>query len=140
MAPTALRSSVYAMARPRRPGSERVAVRAAAAQLGDSLSASRKAASVARQVVAAFLLHLDRTDALQVALHEARQRLDPDPVEAIVLATDSIVAAKFIEQRLRRYEARGCQQLTPSGWEDETRAIARLVQAQLTRRFRDYLR
>lgn len=135
----AIRGRVYAMGRPRRPGSERVAVRAAASALPGTLSASRKAAEVARKVTEAYLRSEQRQDPFERALHFAQQKLDPDPVEAIAAATDGIVAAKFMTERLSRYEARGCTQLCERAWSDETRAIAKDIEVQLARRFRDYL-
>lgn len=132
----AIRGPVYAMGRPRRPGSERVAVRAAAARLPDALSASRKASEIARQAIAAFVDDEGR-EPFERALAGLSQTLDPDPVQAI--ANDGIVAEKFVAERMARFEARGCRQVGDEAWRAETRSIARTVQAQLARRFRDYL-
>ena len=129
-----------AMARPRRPGSERVAVRAAAAGLNDNLSASAKAAEVARLAIAAYLRDEKRTDAFDRALHDAQQRLDPDPVEALATGEDSVVAATFLAERVTCYRARDCRQLCERGWQTETRAIAETVEKRMARRFRDYLK
>ena len=140
MIPRAIRSPVYGMARPRLPGSERVAVRAAAAQLPDDLSAIRKAARVARQVVRAYLRDEGCTDPFQRALIQAKQSLDPDPAIAIATSPQTDIADKFLSHRLARYEARGGRQLGAEAWEAETRTIAQEVEKQLTRRYRDYLR
>lgn len=116
-----------------------MAVRAAAAKLPVALSASRKASEVARQVIAAFVLDEAR-EPFERALAGLSQTFDPDPVQALASADDGIVAEKFVAERLSRFQARGCRQLGEAAWQNETRAIARSVQAQLARRFRDYLR
>ena len=128
------------MGRPRRPGSERFAVRAAAANLSDNLSASAKAAEVARLAVAAYLRDEQRTDPFDQALHEAQQRLDPDPVEALATGHDSALASDFLRHRVARYRARECRQIGDREWQRETSAIAKTVEKKMARRFRDYLK
>jgi hypothetical protein len=127
-----------AMARPRTPGGEIVAIRAAAANLPANLSGRAKAATIARRVVAAYLRDEARTDPFERLLYHAEQRLDPDPVEAIATAEGGNVAAIFVAERLARYEGRCCRQLSHEGWEAETREVAKIVEDRLARRFREY--
>lgn len=126
------------MARPPASKSEKEAVRA----LGDTLegSARSKALQMAKAVVQAHLADELRADPMERALFDARLWLEPDPAHAIATAHDSTVAGKFSKERLHRFEARGCQQIGQGDWQAETRAIAKIVQKQLARRYRDYLR
>lgn len=138
MIPKAIRSPVMAMARPRRPASEREAVRGIAKGMAD-LSAVEAARQIAKAVVSAYLADMARTDDLERALANARQVMDPDPAHDLATAFDSAVAVKFAKERLHRFEARGCQQLGPNEWQRETRAIAAMAEKYLARRYRDFL-
>ena len=126
------------MARPRKPGSERLAVQAAANSLPDNLSARAKAARIASQAVHAYFHDEKRSD-FERLLAEAANRLDPDPIEHLATAQDGIVASKVIAARLERFEARECRQIAPEAWERETTQITETVTASLARRFRAYL-
>ncbi len=126
------------MSRPRRSASEAEAVKA----LGDSFegSARAKAQKIAKAVVQAYLADEAREDPMDRALFQARLTVKPDPAHDIATASDNAVADKFAKQRLARFEARGCQQIGATGWQAETRAIAKIVTGQLSRRYRDFLR
>lgn len=88
----------------------------------------------------AFLEDEARTDPMERALLEARLFLQPDPAHSIATAADGGVYEKFSKARLRRFEARGCQQLSEADWRAETREIAKTITIQLARRYRDFLR
>ena len=127
------------MTRPRRPGSERIAVRAAAARLPDSYSARQKAGRVAELAVAAYIADEQRTDPFTRAAHMAKQAFDPDPIEALATAEDGAIAARFLTERVKRFRGRAGLQIGANEWQAETLTIARIVQKTMERRFRDYL-
>jgi hypothetical protein len=88
----------------------------------------------------AFLEDEARTDPMERALFEARLLIEPNPAYSIATASDGGLHEKFSKARLRRFEARGCHQLSASDWQAETRDIAKTVTIQLARRYRDFLR
>ena len=108
----------------------------AAASLPRTLSRRAKAATIARQVVAAYLRSEARVEQIEVLLHAARLHAEPDPIEEIAIAPDSVVSAKVIAIRMERFEARGALQLSVQEWQAETAEIATMVEEQLARRFR----
>ena len=124
------------MARPRRPAAEADAVRALA---NPNLSARRNADLIAGKVVRAYLSDLARDDDFDRALFAAQQRLDPDPAHTLATAPDSAASERFAREQTMRFEARGCRQLAPSDWEQETDDIAAIVRIYLARRYRDHI-
>lgn len=129
---------VFAMARPRRPASEREALFAAA---GESGSARARAARVARQVVA-YLAAADGEDPSDVPALARRlaAQLSPTPIDTLATSADADTAALIRSRRLAAFEARECHQLGPDAWAAETRKIMREVEAILSRRYARLLR
>lgn len=127
---------VFAMARPRRPACERVAVIAAAAALAPGASARAKAKAVASAVITELLEDAERCDPFDRAMFEARQAIAHDPVVAIVADAQIDLAGMLRRERLIEFEARGCVQLGPAEWERETLAICARLTARLEARYR----
>lgn len=129
---------VFAMARPRRPESERLAVLAAAS--GDG-SAQCRAARLARAVTA-YLGEVERTapDDVTAIARRLAVRLAPSPVE--ILATDPMIdtGALIRRERVARFEARECRQASPAEWEAETRVLLAAAEATLAERYARILR
>jgi hypothetical protein len=55
-----------------------------------------------------------------------------------MLATnpDINLAGELVKERLQRFTARGCRQLSDAAWQAETRAIAKILRARFAERFR----
>lgn len=133
-------SRVFAMARPRLAPSEATAIRLLATRLPPRLSCRRKADELARQVVAAFLADLARVDPFERALFDAQHTLAPDPLHDLATSEALGLSAWFTRERLARFEARGCRQLTDEQWQAETLQLASAARQRLARRFRGYLK
>lgn len=127
--------AVYAMARPRRPVVERQAVLAAAIGKG---SQSQRAAQLADRVAVAALKYVDADPADRLA----NMLRDRDRTPVSILATDAEIdtASLIIAERVRRLESRGGQLLQERHWTAENRATVAAVAAQLTERYRRFLR
>ncbi|UUL82231.1 hypothetical protein [Sphingomonas qomolangmaensis] len=125
---------VYAMARPRRPLSERDAVRAAA---GVSGSVTCRATALARRVAAATIAEIDRPHAERIL--SLLNAMTGDPVTALATDAEIDTAALVVAARTRRLEARGGRRLPEAGWANEDREIAAEVAHVLARRYRAHL-
>lgn len=120
------------MARPARSAREVQAIRRALAMMPISMSKRSKARCLAHRVVAETLAADQRQDPVELALAAALAAVDDDPI--IGLATD--LAGDLARHRLRRFEARGCQQLSAEGWKAETNEIASILETHLAEKFR----
>lgn len=138
MKPRAVRSRVMAMGRPARPASERLALIKAAAGLDGS--ARQIARHVGAQVAAIAMRDADTDPQEAFANALARATREPTPAETLALSSEFDVAAMIGAERVRRYSARGCRQLSPLGWEAETRTIERRIAARLAGRYSRLLR
>lgn len=127
-------SRVYAMARPRRPGAEKLAVRAAADGPG---SAKARAQRLARAVAVRTLEEMDRQPHEQVITLLAT--LDPSPVAVLATDADIDTAALIRAERARRAEARGGRRLPEAEWPAEDRDVLESVRATLAERYRRHL-
>lgn len=126
---------VYAMARPRRPDAEGLAVREAVADWrGSAASRSRRLAiAVAKAAMA------DIDVAPEQRLLAMLARLVPSPVSR--LATDpAIDTAAFIRAaRAAALEAHGWRRLTDGEWREVDRTILDAMTARLAKRYARHL-
>ncbi|WP_126172854.1 hypothetical protein [Altericroceibacterium xinjiangense] len=125
---------VYAMARPRRPALERVAVIEAA---GDRGSASCRATRLAETVAAEAMRRIDADPA--EAMIAALRLLDPSAVDILAADAEIDTASLIVAERVKRLEARGGQRLPEREWRHEDRATVEAVASVLARRYRKYL-
>lgn len=126
--------SVFGMPRPRHAERERELVRAAFSHTPAGLTDRAKAAHLARRVVADLLK--DKTDPFEVAVAMLGQLVSDDP--AVYLARDRNInlGELLVTERVKRFAARGAQQLSPAAWRAETEEIARILERRLAERFR----
>lgn len=91
---------------------------------------------LARRVVAELVADSMRDDPLELALTRARLALGEDP--ALLLATCPALdlAADLATERVRRFAARSCRQLSAHEWEAETQDIAGMLEVRFAERFR----
>lgn len=142
--PRALRSPVFAMARPQRPPVERIAVLDAAAIVrGETgLTASDPvAAIIAARVVKAMQLYLlEDADPFLAALGEVKRKSIPCPFET--LATDCRVdtISLFTEARVTHLRSRSGRGLFHKEDELECREIWTIIKIKLSGRYLRHLR
>ena len=120
------------MARPSRSADERAAIYAALAAMPDNMSARSKARHLAQRVVGEMIAADRREDPMDFALAAALLMVTNDPVMKLA----DYLADDLAQERLKRFEARGCRQLSASAWEVETREIAAGLEKRIARRFR----
>lgn len=127
-------SRVFAMARPRRPEQERLAVLEGANGRG---TASQRAARLAADVTALAIEEVDISPDDRV-LSLLR---DLAPTPARTLATDPTIdtAGLILAERTRRLASRSGRRLPEREWTQEDREIATAVTAVLMRRYRRIL-
>jgi hypothetical protein len=128
--------AAYAMARPRRCAAEAAAIAAALASLPADLSLRSKARLLAQRVVEELLADAVADDPFDRALRAARQVLGQSPILALAADADINLAGDLAQERLQRFEARGCRQISESAWQAETREIAKVLCARFAERFR----
>lgn len=122
-----------AMARPNRSAGEQMAIHVALSAMPADLSARSKARCLAQRVVGEMIAADRREDPMEIALAAALQAVNRDPVVALA----EQLAGDLAQERLSRFEARGCRQLPGSAWEAETMEIAGLLEKRLARKFRN---
>lgn len=139
MIPRALRSPVFAMARPSRPPSEIRAAREAAgivrAETGLTSVDSVASIIAARVVEAMKAYQLEDMDPLLAAVGEMQRRACPNPFDT--LATDPGIdsVALFTEARVGRVRNRCGRSLSVREDEAECRELWATVHAHLWRRY-----
>ncbi|MBV1918570.1 MAG: hypothetical protein KUG65_11000 [Sphingomonadaceae bacterium] len=127
-----LSGPVQAMARPAWAADQLAIVREAMGSFPDDMSRRSRARILASRVVAEILASDRCVDPMEIALAEARFALAREA--AVMLARD--LASELARERLRRFEARGCQQLAPDAWTAETREIGDELEGRLFEKFR----
>ena len=139
MIPRALRSPVFAMARPSRPPIESRAVREAAAMVRAETgvtAADPIASTIAARVVEAMKAYqAEDMDPLLAAMGELQRRTCPSPVDT--LATDPAIdsVALFTEARVERVRNRCGRSLSVREDETECRELWAKVHAHLWHRY-----
>jgi len=127
--------AVLAMARPARSASEVAAVAAALATFPAAMSLRRKAQMLAQRVVAELMADSD-SDALDQALRALHVSLSHDPVLILATHPDIDLAGELAQERIARFEARGCRQISEDAWNSETDEIVAALRRRLSARFR----
>lgn len=120
--------------RPRRGDAELAAVRKALSAMPGRLSARAKCRTLAKRV--ADHLVAPAGDALDSTLSRLRAAIEGDPALALALDPEVDLHRDLVRERVTRFEARGCTQLTPDAWAAETREIVQLLEARFAERFR----
>lgn len=132
---------VYAM-RPCLPQDERQAVTVAARQIWEAKQGSTPA--TAREIAARVWRHmedmLDADDEVTPLMARLVAITGGDPAMLLATCPDIDTAALVRAERLARFEARGCRQLSAGDWQAEGRAIGRIVRARLARRYARIIR
>lgn len=121
--------------RPSRGGAELAAVRKALSAMPGRLSARAKCRTLAARVVA-HLIRLGEADEFELAINRTLAVVDSDPALQLAIDPDADLASELQRERLERFAARGCVQLSPDGWQAETRQIAQALEGRLAERFR----
>lgn len=75
-------------------------------------------------------------DPLEAAILGVRYAIAADPVSNLVRDTDFGALGMLARARLVRFEARGCQQLSPTEWNSETDKLSSEIERKLTERYR----
>lgn len=73
---------------------------------------------------------------MELAIVEIRRQLGNDPALMLALDPETDLAAELVRERLARFEARGCRQVSALDWQAETAAIAEALESRLVERFR----
>ncbi len=99
------------------------------------LSRRSRAQLLARRVVAELVAMDDRSE-VEASLVRVALLVGADP--ALALAHDAALdlAGELARERLTRFEARGCRQLSAAAWSAETREIAMVLEKRCAERFR----
>lgn len=126
---------VWAMARPRRPDAERVAVLAAVDSNG---SAEARAMRLARVVVQETIADIDRDPSERVIA--LLRSLDPSPVQSLASDPEIDTAALIRSERQARLDGRGGRRLREAEWAIEDREVSRAAVATLARRYARIIR
>lgn len=128
------------MARPNRPGHERIAVFAAASGMIRKRSASGMAHDIASRVVAEAIafLELDRSEPLIAMLAQVQLQSD-SPITVLALCPEIDVISQVLAMRVERYAARDCRQSSVAEREAETKEIAAALTLKLATRYSRYL-
>lgn len=134
MLPTAIRR-VYAMGRPRRPVTERDAVRAAV--VGQSGTAAQRARRPAAAVAELALRDVDGAPGERIVL--LLRALDVTPAALLATDPDIDTAALIRTERMRRMEARAWRRLPECEWAREDCEIAVAIAATLAKRYARHL-
>ena len=127
--------AVYAMARPRRPDTEREAVREAAAR--QSGSCAQRARRIAGAVAVLALRELDGTPADRVLL--LLGTLEASPLLTLAVDPEVDTAAAIRVERAMRMEARRWRRPTPAEWDADDRALLAAVTERLAKRYARHL-
>lgn len=122
---------VYAMGRPRRPVSERQAVRQAV--VGTHGSNAQRAARLAAIVAQGALQHLDGDPVRRLVSLLAL--LSSSPTAQLIADADIDTAAAFRAERAVRAEARGWRRLSEAEANEEDRQILAAVTELLRKRY-----
>lgn len=124
------------MGRPARAATERVLVAQALAEMPADLSQRRKCALLAVRVVDELLAASLRADPFELALVALQRGLQAVPAVELAADPDIALASELARERLQRFEARGCRQVSREDWDRETAEIRTKLIARLTDRFR----
>lgn len=111
-------------------------MRGALAAMPAHLTSRSKCRALAARVVKHLLAEAEATDPILVSLERIRAAVERDPAFVIARDPGMNLAGDLARERLRRFEARGCRQLSPDGWQAETREIAEMLETRLAERFR----
>lgn len=122
------------MARPSRPMAEAIAVNAALKASDKSARAAAK--ELADQVAREAMRYYESNDSFGDALLWARMAIEPDPVTVLATCPEIDIAQIITKERLARFEARECRQLSPLDWDFETSQIVESVARTLANRYR----
>lgn len=137
--PRALRSPVFAMARPQRPLVERIAVLDAAAIVRSEtgLTASDPVAAIiaARVVTEMQAYWREQLDPFLAELGAARRKASACPFGTLATHGDTDTLSLFVEERVERLRSREGRSLSERDDETECNEIWRDVQGKLWKRY-----
>lgn len=143
-APRSLIGPVFAMARPRRPRAEIIAVHEAAALVRGETglrAAQPVAREIAKRVMVAFFADLERDDdALFHALAEMEQKLFPSPFLTLATCPEIDTARDYVDRWLKCLRARGGRFISIAEQAHLRDQLADEVHAILFARYREQLR